>query len=981
MVRCKLYVFLLLLFVATPIFAQGTGKIAGKITDVATGNPLPGANVFIESIGMGASTDIDGDYIIVGVPVGRYEITCNYLGYEEVRDSVTVVAGQLARKSLASRVTYIEGETEVATAQAVGNFEAMNQQISSNTITSVVSASKIQELPESNAAEAVGRLPGVALERQGGEGNKVVIRGLSPEFNKIQVEGVSMASTDGGDRSTDLSMISPYMLAGIEVSKAARADQEADQIGGSVNFRLREAPENATLNAIVQGGYNDLRREFQDFKFVLSGSKRFLGQKFGAFANLDIERRNRSDNSVFAGYEIQDEFAIANSVGFNDINRINRRFGGTVVLDYSLPTTKLKFFSTFSRVDADQELLQEFLNPGLREHRYVGAVQETNLSTFNNSLRLEQFLGLVKMTAGISYSRALNEMPKNYQLDGVEQGAFVQNFNYERPTELGDLEGFAVEGTLGYLNPAEFVTKALNDTSAIYVDWIYDRSSRTEEDEFTADLNFEYEPRLTDLFGLKFKFGGKLKQKDRSFDLESYEHAMWWATVDIVREDWADRLAGSPYLQGYVSTQNVRFPYGPFLDSQYDSERFLAGNFNINRIPSLDLVEDFVSSVPRTDQGNAFGLVRNFNNSIPADYQGSESYLAGYLMPTIEFGDRLTLIPGFRYETNETEYGGNRTSALGQWDDPFAYDSVTTTRENDYLLPMIHARLNVTDWMDLRTSFTQTISRPSYNRIIPTWNLLPPRSLTWNNPDLEPIEATNLDVALSLYNNKIGLFTVGYFNKKIKNFIYNTTTYVTDPEQLLESYPGSVQVGGQVFGFVNNPNEADLFGIELDWQSNLWFLPGLLSGLVVNANYTFTESELAYPMVSPVFETTPFGGRRIVGSEETPYTAPLIDQPDHLFNLIVGYDYRGFSIRGSARYKSNVFLQDHFFPELRVFSDPITLFDLSIKQSLPWQGMQIYSNSSNLSKAIDTNVNEGTGWFSNRAFYGITSEIGLRYDF
>jgi TonB-dependent receptor len=189
----------------------------------------------------------------------------------------------------------IQGEELIITAQAEGQMQAINQQITSTSIKNIVSSAKIQELPESNAAEAVGRLPGVSLQREGGEGNKVIIRGLSPQFNKIQINGVNMASTGRvtyigqdantveDDRSVDLSMISPNVLEGIEVSKTAMADQEADQLGGTVNFKLRGAPKKPTLNATIQGGYNGLRSETNNYYYVLGGGMRFFENKFGVF--------------------------------------------------------------------------------------------------------------------------------------------------------------------------------------------------------------------------------------------------------------------------------------------------------------------------------------------------------------------------------------------------------------------------------------------------------------------------------------------------------------------------------------------------------------------------------------------------------------------------------------------------------------------------------------------------------------------------
>ena len=135
------------------------------------------------------------------------------------------------------------GEVVLVTAQAKGQLDAINNQLSSNSIINAISADRIQELPDANAAESVGRLPGVSLQREGGEGNKVIIRGLSPKYNAITVNGVRLASTDVDDRSTDLSMISQYMLSGIEVIKAGTPDQDGDVIGGTVNFNIKEAKE------------------------------------------------------------------------------------------------------------------------------------------------------------------------------------------------------------------------------------------------------------------------------------------------------------------------------------------------------------------------------------------------------------------------------------------------------------------------------------------------------------------------------------------------------------------------------------------------------------------------------------------------------------------------------------------------------------------------------------------------------------------
>ena len=69
-----------------------------------------------------------------------------------------------------------------------------------------------------------------------------MIRGLSPKYSNVTIEGIKMASTSDFDRSVDLSLVQSEMLSGIEVSKSLRADMDADALGGTVNLRLLEAP-------------------------------------------------------------------------------------------------------------------------------------------------------------------------------------------------------------------------------------------------------------------------------------------------------------------------------------------------------------------------------------------------------------------------------------------------------------------------------------------------------------------------------------------------------------------------------------------------------------------------------------------------------------------------------------------------------------------------------------------------------------------
>ncbi len=182
-------------------YAQRSATISGIIKDSQTGEALPGANVTLVKTSLGASTDIEGKYAIREVPPGSYTIRATYVGYTEKQVTIQVTEGQILKQDFQLVSVGVEGEEVVVTAQAAGQKEAINQQLASMPVMNVVSAARIQELPDVNAAESVGRLPGVSLIRTGGEGSKVVVRGLSPQYNQITIDGVELSSNVNSQNS------------------------------------------------------------------------------------------------------------------------------------------------------------------------------------------------------------------------------------------------------------------------------------------------------------------------------------------------------------------------------------------------------------------------------------------------------------------------------------------------------------------------------------------------------------------------------------------------------------------------------------------------------------------------------------------------------------------------------------------------------------------------------------------------------------
>jgi len=219
------------------------GRVTGRVTEKGTGEMLFGANVIIKGTNLGMATDAEGRFVLSSVPAGPQTLVISYIGYTSVEKEINVNSGSTLSIDIELEWVGVVGSDVIVTAQARGQMSAINQQLTSNRITNVVSADRIRELPDVNAAESIGRLPGIAIQRSGGEANKISIRGLSPKFNSVTVNGVRVPSVDTNDRSVDLSLVSSNMLDGIEVTKALTPDLDADALGGTVDLRLKSDPD------------------------------------------------------------------------------------------------------------------------------------------------------------------------------------------------------------------------------------------------------------------------------------------------------------------------------------------------------------------------------------------------------------------------------------------------------------------------------------------------------------------------------------------------------------------------------------------------------------------------------------------------------------------------------------------------------------------------------------------------------------------
>lgn len=945
----------------------GRGEVYGKVTEAENGKPLPFVSIIVNGTTIGTTSNENGSYFLSGIPDGPQVIVYSFLGFEKMEKSVNIISGKKLEVNASLKTIAILTSEVVITSQAKGQMKAINQQMNSKEIMNAVSAERIQEMPDANAAETVSRLPGVSLQREGGEGSKLVIRGLEPKYNRISIEGVTMLSTGGDDRSVDISMISPYSLDGIEVTKAITADKDANYMGGSVNFKLRKADPGIKSNVIVQGGYNNLRNTYNDFMFVGSIGNRFFSDKLGIYVQANIEKRNRSSNDLnaYIGHYRTPEINVNNVLTTGGISMVDNyrnrdRYGATVVFDYKLPKGSIQFNNILSQSTTTNNAFFEMYTSG-RTHEYNTGDSKNNLLIVTNVLEYVQNFGKLEINAKVSHSLSSNETPLAVNFHYV-QGDAMSSDVYSQP-----------------ISPEEIMNyKTINDKIA-YLTTINNGNGLSTQSQLESELNLKYNFVITEKITGNIKGGGKLRNINNELDYNSYSGVMNLGSGTTEKDAI---LNAFPWMQETVPLGSSRLPYLLFMNKNDNPDDFLDGEYIMGPhgdVALMNNVLDVLTNTVNNEAGISETYHYNDYSSSTSDYKGNENLSAAYLMGEINFGSKLTFIPGFRFEKNVTQYTAPRgNSSLPFPDIKYVRVDTTMTISDQFLLPMIHLKYLPFKWLSVRLAYTHTLSRPNFNAITPRWDI-GSTNIIWNNFALKPELSKNWDLYFSFRENKLGLLTIGGFTKDISDKIF-----AMDKRVILDPSEYGLPITTKdrfIFTQMNNPQNAKVRGLELDWQTSLWYLPGALRGIVFNVNYTRIFSEANYPRT--IIESTwdPETFEYTFKNIDDYYTAPLVFQPRDILNLSAGYEHKKFFSRISMLYQKKVFQGPSFWPELVNYSDDYLRLDLSVKQGLPWYGLQVFCNVNNITNAKDILRNIGSGYVSSMQHYGRTIDLGIRWNF
>jgi TonB-dependent receptor len=510
-----------------------------------------------------------------------------------------------------------------------------------------------------------------------------------------------------------------------------------------------------------------------------------------------------------------------------------------------------------------------------------------------------------------------------------------------------------------------------------------DRTDNELKDKtYDAKVDYTVPFKLSDNLSGKISLGGKYHEINRKNKGKSlYYNMEWGGSVGrkMIFVDWLTKNV-NPRASEYGVDPERGVSGLTFMDHGYTPPEFLNGRYKLDSWGyDIDLLDRVANDWWNLKSAAYYVDGAQSYNSI---YDETEKLGAGYLMGEFNIGSNLTLVPGLRYEelrgtyaayavyTNNTNQDGLAGSPKPTW------RTINTTRANYF--PSVNVKYKASQNIQFMGAYYKSASRPDFSALSPLVDYPPTGDLNASsNPYVKPTLAQNGDFGASLFSNTIGLFTVNVYYKDIKDLLYSIPGYkpykrgdiIDAPEDMLDRLPelayfdstwfSSVNKNATTTIPINNPEKALIRGLEFSWQTHFWYLPGVLSGIVLDVNVALINSKCTYPYFQTVHVDTIWNEKhtRITGYiDKEKYrtrSGALINQPKAVYNVILGWDYLGFSSRVSMRYQQKTLTSlDSKYSLADAYYDNVVLVDIALKQRIS-KNFAVFANAMNVNSHVD----------------------------
>jgi TonB-dependent receptor len=818
------------ILIQSQLMAQNTGSISGKIVDKNTNEELIGANVLIVGTTTGASTDIDGKYVINGLVEGNYTVKISYISYQTITvEKVHVKTGSNTKIDVALESASTELQEVIVTAEALKNSEASVLKIlqKSDGISDGVSAELISKNNSSDGSDILKRMTGVTIA----EGKYSYIRGVSDRYNNTLLNGASLPSTDPEKKSFSYDIFPASLIENIITAKTFTPDKPADFSGGLVQISTIEFPSKFTLNVSTSADYRT-NTTGSSFATYSGGSKDFLAFDDGSRSIPSII----SDTKVARG-----NFSLAeiNEIGKSFKNNwntslsnapINGNLKITLGDNYKFGDDILGYIASFSYTNS-------FENKEVEKAAYTFDDERYNYSGNNYS-------------SNVMLSGLLNV---SYKFSGTNKISIKNIYNQNADDEVTVYEGFyryadqyRKNTSIRYISRSLFSTQLIGEHNfsvfnSLGIDWHlnYANSNRNEPDarryiysrqidDPDAPLRFQLDQSLATRYYGNLddnNFGAAANFTIKLFDNPELPTIKLGYAYDRKNRDFDARLFG------FRNNAGGSFIAEDSILQRPVQEIFKSENFSNTFIETVEITK------------------------VSDSYDAKQSISAGYLMFDTRILEKIRLVAGARFE--------NSKQILNAFAD--AGNDADVNRTYNDVLPSVNLTYSPIESINFRAGFSKTLARPEFRELASfTYFDFVANEIVQGNPELTRSLINNYDFRFESFAGAGELYAVGLFYKDFKNPI----------EQIL--------VASSAFEpsrSYRNANSATTYGIELELRKSLGFFSNWFNDFSFVGNVALMKSNIQFE------ETNNTRGETFQETER-----PLQGQAEYILNFGLYYD-------------------------------------------------------------------------------------------
>ena len=861
---------------------------------------------------------------------------------------------------------------------------ALQVQRNSDALISVVSSDSVGRFPDQNVAFAVGRLPGVGIQRDQGQARYVNLRGAPINWTTLSFDGINVVSPEG--RRSRFDNVPSALASQIIAQKAVTPDMPGETLAGNINIITRSPFDYPGFNANAKIGLGLVALgggEEVDASFVVSD--RFADDTFGALISASFYKRNMvtdnyetdwepvSQDATQPGAASRPLWAREHENKLYRLTRYNRSFSGR--LDWR-PNDATELFVN--------SIYTEYRDDELRSNLKVD-LDDRQSSTPTTTCASRPANGTTVSGGNSGYADACTG---NTPFQGTVYGVdWDNNFNDLESVEstwtttLGgnheDVAGWDFEWRLNYTKTEDgrdapaLTNYASPSTRTARPTVVYDfrnRDLHTMQLYTTVqnlDGTYSRGPRVldseafvTELTQLARRTGGaETDAYTARFDAER-DFDLGGASVEFkFGGEYADRTKRDEQTQYTITTADIIAAGLPRAFSAIALDRPFLGDIVLGydfRYHGSDLARALVDSAIASGRGST---VDTFG------YEVTEEVFAGYAMGTFEF-DWGNIVAGARVEhtTNTGQAPSTVTPLVG----PAVSVISTSSSEDTLVFPSVHLNLDLADNKKVRFSINTGAARADYDQLRPGFTVNDTlQTASGGNPSATPEKAVGVDAYFEWYLEPRGIFQMGVFHKQIEDVLFNSVTTLGPV-----TFPDGLDRSDYALSTLVNGFEGEITGFEIAYQQPAeplvaaMGLPEWMGGFGIQANATFTESEAEAP-----------DGR----------TVRLPGASDYVYNIIPYYEMYGLSVRLAYQVRSN-WLDSVGLGGIAasnggdVFWDKDEELDFSVRYSVN-DNAEVYFDAVNLLDGPGRRYSTSEEYVIEYETFGERYNIGLRFNF